>query len=308
MKFKNPIADLSAQINKHKGIARANYFAITFSGPASVQPDTVSVNALCESVTLPGRSISTNEFAPVGGQIKRPYTFINDDVTLTFYVTNDFYIYRIFEKWMKHVVNDVSGFVGYRDQYAMPMTISQLDLNNNEIHQVMLHKAFPISMAITPLSVSDGALSKLTIVMTFDNFTTKGSNFEQVSSTADFGDALSIPNPNIASLPYSPFGDIPNQVEFDLDSVKQGIQTSLDDSLNSTINAIKENITSTVTSITSPISEGVKDILAGGNTGLGGITTPSTGVGFLDDIIGEVNTGITSITNRASTGLSNLIG
>jgi hypothetical protein len=62
-------------------------------------------------------------------------------------------------------------------------------------------------------------------------------------------------------------------------------------------------------SITSPISEGVKDILAGGNTGI-------TGIGFLDDIIGgavngassSINTGITNITNRASTGLSNLIG
>jgi hypothetical protein len=210
---------------------------------------------------------------------------------------------------MKHVVHDGSGFIGYRDHYAMPMTISQLDLNNNEIHQVSLHKAFPISMAITPLSVSDPSLSKLTVVMTFDNFTTKGSNFEQVSSTADFGEALSIPNPHIPSLPFSPFGDIRDQVEFDLDSVKKGIQTTLDDSLNAVINGIKGKINETITSITSPISEGVKDILAGGNTGI-------TGIGFLDDIIGgavngassSINTGITNITNRASTGLSNLIG
>ena len=299
MKFKNPISDLAAQINLRKGIARSNYFAITFSGPASIQPDPVAVNALCDSVTLPGRQISTFEHGIVA--IKRPYTFINDDVTLTFHVTNDFYIYGLFDKWMKHVINDVTHYIGYKDDYAMPMTISQLDLNNNEIHQMMLHKAYPISMALTPLGVGDANLSKLTVVMTYDNFTTKGSNFSWVSSFDELQAALSIPLPGISSLPFQPFGDIREQTEFDLSKVKNSIASSLDASLNATINRIKGKIQESITSITSPISSSLSLLLKGNNTGIQALAGKS-------QISNIFTTAITTITNRASIGLSNLIG
>ena len=61
MPFQNPIDDMKAIVGNQGGFARTNFFAVTFNGPASISPDPVVVNALCESAQLPGRSISTFE-------------------------------------------------------------------------------------------------------------------------------------------------------------------------------------------------------------------------------------------------------
>jgi hypothetical protein len=331
MPFQNPVDDIKAVVGNQGGFARTNFFAVTFNGPASITPDPVIVNALCESAQLPGRSISTFEHGMIRHAIKRPYGYINDDVTLTFYVTNDFYIKKLWEAWLNTVVNDVNDKIGYRDDYAQDIVISVLNLNHNEIHQVTLTKAYPITInAIELNNGSENELMRLTVTLTYEDYTTKSNNFETISSIPDFNSALTIPAGGISSLPFSPFGDISNQLNFNsLDDLKDALQGSLNGALDSIQNNITGSIREVITSVTRPITSAINTVtnsitggfnqivgtISGGVNGIinnvtGGITSaigsvlnqPAAQIG------GRIASGINSVTNRISSGIRGLFG
>lgn len=332
MAFENPTSGLAAQLGARKGPARTNYFAVSFAGPANIGvPDNAVINALCESVQLPGRSISTFEHGTTRQATKRPYGFINDDITMTFIVTNDFYIKNLWDAWMRAVVDDVTGKIGYKDNYAQDVTISVLDLNGLKMYETKLTNAFPINIAAIELSnASENELMKMTVTLTYDNFTTKTHDFGFVTSVADFNAALSIPSPGLSSIPFSPFGDIPNQIQFttaaDLGDALRG---TLDGALNQITNSITGGIQETITSITRPVTNAINSVAnqifggfnsivgaaVGGVTGIiNNITSNITGaIGSvinnpIASITGVLNSGISSISNRISSGIKGLFG
>lgn len=331
MPFQNPVDDIKAVVGNQGGFARTNFFAVTFNGPASITPDPVIINALCESASLPGRSISTFEHGMVRHAIKRPYGYINDDVTLTFYVTNDFYIKKIWEQWMNTVINDVNDKVGYRDDYAMDVTISVLNLNHNEIHQVTLTKAYPITInAIELNNGSENELMRLSVTLTYEDYTTKSNSFETISSIPDFNSALSIPVNGLNSLGFNPFGDVSNQLNFNsLDDLKDALQGSLNGALDSIVNNIQGSIKETITSVTRPITSAINTVtnsitggfnqivgtIAGGVNGvINNVTGSITGAisGALNQPFANIGSkiagGINSVTNRISSGIKGLFG
>lgn len=331
MPFQNPVDDIKAVVGNQGGFARTNFFAVTFNGPASISPDPVIINALCESASLPGRSISTFEHGMVRHAIKRPYGYINDDVTLTFYVTNDFYIKKIWEQWMNTVINDVNDKVGYRDDYAMDVTISVLNLNHNEIHQVTLTKAYPITInAIELNNGSENELMRLSVTLTYEDYTTKSNSFETISSIPDFNSALSIPVNGLNSLGFNPFGDVSNQLNFNsLDDLKDALQGSLNGALDSIVNNIQGSIKETITSVTRPITSAINTVtnsitggfnqivgtIAGGVNGvINNVTGSITGAisGALNQPFANIGSkiagGINSVTNRISSGIKGLFG
>jgi hypothetical protein len=63
-----------------EGFAKANRYQVMF--PGDVNPE--SLNIMCDSVTWPGRQISTNEVFTDMKASRRAYAFINDDVTVSF--------------------------------------------------------------------------------------------------------------------------------------------------------------------------------------------------------------------------------
>ena len=332
MPFANPIDDMKAVVGNQGGFARTNFFAVTFNGPGTIgKPDPVIVNALCESAQLPGRSISTFEHGMTTHAIKRPYGYINDDVTLTFYVTNDFYIKKIWEQWLNTVVNDVNDKIGYRDDYAHDITISVLNLNHNEIHQVTLQKAFPIGINAIELSnSSENELMRLTVTITYDKYTTKSTSFETISSIPDFNSALSIPVNGLSSLGFNPFGDVSNQLNFNsLDDLKDALQGSLNGALDSIVNNLQGSIRETITSVTRPVTSAINTVtnsitggfnqivgtIAGGVNGIinnvtGNITGAISGAinQPLANISGSIAGGINSVANRISSGIRGLFG
>lgn len=335
MSLANPVDGLSAQIGARKGLARTNYFAITFNGPASLsgsnKADPVTINALCESVTLPGRSISTFEHGTTRQATKRPYSFINDDVELTFYVTNDFYIKNVWDQWLRTVVDDTTGKVQYKTDYAHDVVISVLDLNADTVYQTTLQNAFPINVAAIPLSnSSENELMRLTVTLTYDNFTTKTNNFEFVTSISDFNSALQIPTLGFTTIPLNPFGDIPLQLQVTtLSDLKNAMKGTLDNALDSIVNNVKGSIRETITSVTRPITNSINSVtstifggfnqvvgtLTGGINGvINNVTGSITGAisGALNQpfaqITGSINSGISGVANRISSGIRGLFG
>lgn len=304
MIFDSPVQDLASRISERGGLARPNLFAVTFNGPASVNPDMFLVNAICESASLPGRAISTNEHTTTKHATKTPYTFINDDITLTFLVTNDFYIKNLFEKWMKHVINDEDGKIYYKSQYASDMTITILSLDGKMVHKVQLEKAFPIAFTAMELSnTSESQVMRFTVTMTYDNFKSNTTYFTLASSLAEFKNALSFPNPLMPSLPFSPFGDLGDQAETLLAGLKSELAGEMTAVLNSLTSQIRDKILGNATSITTPYEGSLGSVISQ----ISGKVTNIFGAGLggtVNEAATQASQAVLSRTSSAIKGLS----
>ena len=305
MIFNSPVSDIQAKISERGGLARPNFFAVTFTGPSSINPDIFLVNAICESVSLPGRAISTNEHATTKHATKTPYTFINDDVTLTFLVTNDFYIKNLFEKWMKTVINDEDGKIYYKSQYASDMTITVLSVDGKVVHKVNLEKAFPIAFTAIELSnTAESQVMRFTVTMTYDNFKSNTTYFTLATSLAELKNALSFPNPFMPSVPFSPFGDLGDQAETILAGLKSELAGELSSVLNTITSTLRDKITGNATSITTPYEGSLGSVISQ----ISGKVTNIFGAG-LGGTVNEAGTqGTQSVVSRVSSAVKGLFG
>ena len=116
------IENLKSTIAKKGGLAPSNRFNVIFAPPAvsllnlnveniigsvisgnfnagNLLNDPRDISILCKSVTLPGRTLSTFEHDHDRQQNKYPYTFIDEDVTMTFHLTNDYYMRNTYQKY-----------------------------------------------------------------------------------------------------------------------------------------------------------------------------------------------------------------
>jgi len=305
MIFDSPVQDLASRISERGGLARPNLFAVTFNGPASINPDMFLVNAICESASLPGRAISTNEHVTTKHSTKTPYTFINDDITLTFLVTNDFYIKNLFERWMKHVINDEDGKIYYKSQYASDMTITILSLDGKMVHKVQLEKAFPISFSAMELSnTSESQVMRFTVTMTYDNFKSNTTYFTLASSLAELKNALSFPNPLMPSLPFSPFGDLGDQAETLLAGLKSELAGEMSAVLNSLTSQIRDKILGNAASITTPYEGSLGSVISQ----ISGKVTNIFGTGLGGTVNEAATQASQTVLSRASSTIKGLSG
>lgn len=197
------IDNLKSMISKKGGVAPLNRFNVIFrpptqallninletivasalSGTANIKNlinDPRDISLLCESVTLPSREISTLDSMQGLQQNKFPYTFIDSDVSMTFMITNDYYIRLLFDAWMKTVFDVEKYQAGYKNDYAVDIVIQHLNQKNIPIYGVKLEKAFPISISGLELSNDATGYAKLTVNFAYDKFKPEGP----VSSTA----------------------------------------------------------------------------------------------------------------------------
>jgi hypothetical protein len=120
------IDDLKSVIGARGGLAQTNRFEIQVTPPTGLGIATRDFSVLCESCSLPGRQITTIDYQILQQSYKIPSGFINEDVTFTFLLTNDFYVKKAFEAWANAVVDFNSYKVKYLDNYAGEITIRQL--------------------------------------------------------------------------------------------------------------------------------------------------------------------------------------
>ena len=161
------IDNLKATISKKGGLAKANRFNVIFTPPSAsllnLNPQSIigsllsgnfnagnlindprDISILCQSVTIPGRNISTFDHQDVRQSNKFPYTFIDEDVTFTFLLTNDYYMRQMFDNWMSGIFDADSYRVGYKKDYSVDVVIQQLNEKNIPVYGVRLQKAFQL--------------------------------------------------------------------------------------------------------------------------------------------------------------------
>jgi len=207
------IDTLKSTINRRGGVARGNRFAVYIThpsrgmnsllnfNPATLLSNLISgdgVNAgdfiqdprdmflLCKSCTLPGKRISTTEATHNHNLSKKPYSAETDEVTMSFIMTNDYYIKKYFDMWQEMIV-DTSGDhykTFYKNDYVTDVTIQQLSASNDVIpgYSIQLRNAYPIQVGAMELDNESEGLLEVSITWEYDNFKSVGlvDGFEDV--------------------------------------------------------------------------------------------------------------------------------
>ena len=98
---------------------------------------------------------------------KFPYWSNYNDIDLTFIVDDDMKTKIAFDDWIEYI-NPTGNFnFNYKSGYAIDITISQYNLQNEISYKVKLIDAFPINMNQLDLDWSSDSIHKLTITFAY---------------------------------------------------------------------------------------------------------------------------------------------
>jgi len=193
------IDNLKSLISKKGGLAKGNRFNVIFTPPKqtllnfdleSIISSAISgnfsaknlinnprdISMLCDSVSIPGKQISTIDYQAQKQAIKIPYGTLHDDVSLTFLLTNDYYMKSMFDQWINNIVNSDTYGVSYKKDIVTDVIIQQLDEQNTPIYGVKLEGAFPTTMNEIVLSnESTDTIQKLNVSFSYDRYVPQGA-------------------------------------------------------------------------------------------------------------------------------------
>lgn len=192
------IDKLKSLVSKKGGLAKANRFNVMFTPPTAsllngnlqgiissaisgnfsaknLVNDPRDISLLCDSVTIPGKQISTLDVQTVKQLVKVPYGYLTDDVSLSFLLTNDYHMKTMFDAWINNIVDNDKYCVAYKEDIVTDVIIQQLDEQNTPIYGVKLEGAFPVTMSEIPLSnESVNTISRLNVSFAYDRYVPEG--------------------------------------------------------------------------------------------------------------------------------------
>ena len=196
------IDTLLASVNKRKGFAHPNRFSITFPELSGVidQNTGREFEFFCESTSIPGRQILTNDYSLTRQTEKRPNGYANEDVNFVFNLTNDYFIRDVFNRWTNEVVDRDTYEVGYRSDYSMDILIHQLNEEDNKVYTCVLFDAFPVTVQNIALSnATESSVQKLNVTMAY-------RDFQEFPQSPGEGSKTALPNPANVEQDRTPSG------------------------------------------------------------------------------------------------------
>lgn len=159
---------LKSSLSSRKGLAHNNRFEVVFSKPGVKSVEEISV--LCTSTAIPSKSILSTDFISIKKQEKIPYGYQVEDIKLVFHLTNDYYIKKIFDKWLNEIVNPKNFHIGYVNEFTTDIKIYQLNYENRRIYGVNLKNAYPTSVDAIEFENAATDTQKLSVTITFEDY------------------------------------------------------------------------------------------------------------------------------------------
>ena len=164
------ITDFKNAITRNKGFAKPNRFKLEITSVPGWSGSTSDLCVFCETVNFPGKQINTIDYdIGIRRPLKIPTNYTEDDITITFNLTNNYLAKVAIDEWMKSIINVDTYLLSYDSDYKRNITISQLDENNSVVYKQQLKSAFPITLnAIELDNNSENTIQKVTVVFAFD--------------------------------------------------------------------------------------------------------------------------------------------
>ena len=199
------IDTIKSTINRRGGVARGNRYAVYITHPSKgmnsflkFDPATLLSNLisgdgvnlgdfisdprdmflLCQSASLPGKRITTTEATHNHNRTKKPYSMMTEEVSMSFLLTNDYYVKRYFDMWQNMIIDDSGDHYKtmYKRDYSTDVTIQQLSTSNDFVpgYSIQLLNAYPIQVSSVELSNGGDGLLEVSVTWEYDNWKTVG--------------------------------------------------------------------------------------------------------------------------------------
>lgn len=156
-----------------QGFAKPNRYQVIMPGVQSTE----LMDIMCDSVTWPGRQISTNEVYTDMKASKRAYAFIPDDVTISFMVSNDWSTWNYLNTWHNSVIGNLEGennfIVNFKNDYQRQIVIRHLDEEDMIRKEIVLKGAFPTTLSSIDLgNQNENTIMRVTATFSYENWQT----------------------------------------------------------------------------------------------------------------------------------------
>ncbi len=202
------VDELKALANTKLGFARANRFLVTFptsfGGSGGILGSVLGLlniggggasgrelNILCSNTTLPAKVTLTSE-RRIGMEFQKvAYGYAVDDVSMTFYLMNDYGVKEYFDAWRNTAIPEEGGNAftsNYKSTYAKSITVHQLrqplkgfsrqvgpirfglGIGGGSVYSVELLEAFPVATSAIELNNELDGLVQLTVTFAYTNW------------------------------------------------------------------------------------------------------------------------------------------
>tara|TARA_B100000886_G_scaffold315748_1_gene253921 strand:- start:1670 stop:2362 length:693 start_codon:yes stop_codon:yes gene_type:complete len=204
----NSVDELKALANTKLGFARANRFLVTFptsfGGSGGLLGSVLGLlnlggggasgrelNILCSNTTLPAKVTLTSD-RRIGMEFQKvAYGYAVDDISMTFYLMNDYGVKEYFDAWRNTAIPEEGSNAftsSYKSSYAKSITIHQLrqplagfskqigpirfglGLGGGSVYSVELLEAFPIATSAIELNNELDGLVQLSVTFAYTNW------------------------------------------------------------------------------------------------------------------------------------------
>lgn len=196
------IDELKSIASTKLGFARSNNFLVTL--PSTWGVNGREMNILCSNATLPGKQILTTD-RRIGMEFQKiAYGYAVDDVSMTFYLMNDYGVKKYFDNWRKAIIND-NFDLNYKSNYVSDVVIHQLrkplvgfsksigplrgnvGIGGGSVYSCKLIDAFPTTFQAIELSNELDGLVQFTVQLSYTNWEAVNSSQNFISSGLELG-------------------------------------------------------------------------------------------------------------------------
>jgi hypothetical protein len=187
---------------KSTGLAKTNRYRVTIATPiimTSLMNSGRLITLFCESTSLPGQVIATTEHNVMGEHREFPYMKKYDNITLSFYIDNNFEVKGFFDNWLNSVSNTQNKITSYYKDYIAPTVLIEVLPMDSEVstYSITLHEAYPKGISPIQLSADSRDIAKIGVSLNYKYYTT--SHVASTKSMSSIGGTLSNQPMNITS-------------------------------------------------------------------------------------------------------------
>lgn len=187
---------------KSTGLAKTNRYRVTIATPALMTKFMNSgrlITLFCESTSLPGQVVATTEQRIMGETREFPYSKFYDNITLSFYIDNNFEVKGFFDNWLNSVSNTQNKITSYYKDYIAPTVLIEVLPMDSEVstYSITLHEAYPKGISPIQLSADSRDIAKIGVSLNYKYYTT--SHVVSTKSMSSIGGTLSNQPMNITN-------------------------------------------------------------------------------------------------------------
>lgn len=162
---------------KNTGLAKTNRYRVTIATPMLMMGFIQSgrlITLFCESTSLPGQVITTIEQRIMGETREFPYSKMYDNITLSFYIDNNFEVKGFFDNWLNSVSNTQNKITSYYKDYIAPTVLIEVLPMDSEIatYTITLHEVYPKAISSILLSADSREIAKINVNLNYKYYTT----------------------------------------------------------------------------------------------------------------------------------------